>query len=128
MNKLKMLSFFICLSCMNFTTLEAMAQDTDINNQRQLLQQYFLYISLKKSYGEDCFENDFSASYYVDVANYGLIAFQKLDSLSEVFIQNKPLNGDKSKYETVFLDCMERFNSDEIRMFIISLDKYMIKD
>lgn len=125
--ELQIKSFLLFVICV-FSVSISSAQDNYVENQRELLREYFLYSSLKKAYGGECFRSDFSASYYVDVANYDLSAFHKIDSLATAFVESRRSSSDKSKYETVFLDCMEKYKSEEVKKFICGLDKYLIKD
>lgn len=103
---------------------------TEIETNRELLRDYFLYKCISTGYNElEISEYDHSAAVYMDLLRYELIAKQRIDSVAIGFVNTIPISPlENRNTRGIIILSIEKYKSDEIKTFIRSLDKYMLKD
>ena len=97
-----------------------------LKQNRQLLKEYaycrcFQYASADTAY----FMNDVSLSVYLDLANYDFSAYDKIDSLSRMTVEEFKAFEivDYQNKKAVFLNCFNFYKSKQLDSLIRSLDK-----
>ncbi len=93
----------------------------DINNERIKLKNYAFCSCLSKNYPNDSlFIKDGSAAAYFELSAYNIEVFEIIDSLTKLYsTKNLP-----SKYNRplVIMQCLDFYNSNELKKLIIKLD------
>jgi hypothetical protein len=111
---------FLSTSCLN----------KEKADNRELLQEYFLYSCIKHGFNDSNFlKEDHSGAVYFDMLKYNLDAIQKVDSVAKSFVENiKPSTYEGRNTKGIIILSIEKSKSADIKDYIISLDKYMFTD
>ncbi len=102
--------------------------------QRELLKEYYLCVCITEGFKDKHIaEDDISQSVYFDILNYSPEAFKEVKDSAKQFVETilksefSPIM-DLNNKRAVIMRCIEKYRSKEIKKFIKSLDKYLLKD
>lgn len=100
-------------------------------NQRELLKDYFLCISITEGFSKkNISEDDISQSVYFDILRYSPEAFQEVQKYARSFIKtidSSPIE-DLGNKKAIILNSIEQYKSKELDDFIKQLDDYLLDD
>ena len=110
------------------TSLSTSCFNKEKADNREMLQEYFLYSCIKNGFNDSNFlKEDHSGAVYYDLLKYDLDAIHKVDSIAKSFVETiKPTNYEGRNTKGLIILSIEKSKSAEIKNFIISLDKFMI--
>ncbi|MDR0895733.1 MAG: hypothetical protein LBN06_10620, partial [Prevotellaceae bacterium] len=112
-----------CYGQLHFTELKKKSV------QRELLREYFLCVSITEGFKEKHIEDmDISQSVYFDIGSYAPEAYQEVKAYAKEFVASiePSLIDDLDHKKAIIMDCIEKYNSKELKKFIKSMDKYLL--
>ncbi len=118
------ITLFISLS------ISCKGQNNTIEKNRELLKEYFLYSCIRHGFENiNLSEIDHSGAVYIDLLRYDLKALHKTDSLAKVFVSSiETSDYEERNTKGVIILSIEKYKSPELKRFIKTMDKYLLKD
>ena len=107
------------------------ADDNMTISQRELLKDYFLCVCITEGFKDkNINEDDISQSVYFDILRYDPEALQKVKEYAKSFVATidpSPIE-DLGKRKAIIANCIEKYKSKDLDVFIKQLDRYLLND